>query len=133
MRVVKVTRYQCEWCRHTWSRRQPVEAHEPHCFKRPDRTPRVGELSSVRDGQIDEPHGWEEPGGSIPIVPPRWWPGPGCIWDGTQWLEVPGYVQATSDCGYFVTDRWPRVSEHGCTLDELPADIRLDCLSELVQ
>lgn len=105
--TVRVTRYRCDTCGRTWSKRATAEAHHPHCFKRDDRTPYLGELSSAWAPERE----WRAP---------PWWPGPGKMWTGDTWVDVPGY-QTTSWDG-MAADVWPEVD--GQPLDRVPAAAR---------
>ena len=109
--MTPITGYRCDYCcrkRYTGSgARRRMEAHEYHCFGRPDRTPRMGELYGRRHVSRDEeePAEWE-PGhlGSIYLGPVK------------GWLAVPGY-----DLSRY--PHWPWTLDG--RLDQLDRDQRL--------
>src|SRR5260370_29110098 len=101
--------YQCGFCRRFYRlRKQSTIEHELHCFRNPARIPYEGEVTSIEqtgtivncgyDDSIKGP--WYEwaPNENIPA----WFPGPGKIWNGYEWRDIPGYSQR------------PAKPRHGC-------------------
>ena len=135
-----VTRYRCPFCRRSRARRATTVEHIAHCFKNPERTPRVGELTSVdQTGRIvDYGESSALPGGMSWLewdehdVMPSWWPGVGKVFDGAAWRDVPGYrteaATGAHGCagGAPPVDVWPLLD--GTPLDEVPATDRLRIL-----
>ena len=122
MNPIKVTRYRCDYCSRSWGKKSPALVHERHCYKRPDRVPRVGELSNtIRD---DARAQW---------LAESWGhPGAGKIWDGANWVDVPGHKSRSwwTPAGDPVfEDIWPVVD--GVRLDLWPAADRLDALKRI--
>jgi len=138
--ATKVTRYRCPFCRRSRSRRPAVVGHMAHCFKNPERTPRFGELTSIEQtGEVvDYGPSSALPGGMSWLEwneresMPAWWPGPGKIWDGTTWRDVPGWrvehEKGAHGCagGAPPHDVWPEPD--GTPLSEIPAAHRIDAL-----
>lgn len=91
--------WRCPFCKRSRTRKSATGGHIRHCFKNPDRVPRVGELSREH---YDEP--------------PPWWPGEGKIWDGERWRDVPGRTGRA----------WPVFRT--LPLDKWPLSLRLDFL-----
>ena len=107
MRTLRVTRYGCDFCRHSRSSAEAIKQHQLHCFKNPNRIPYDGEITKpwICFGDESEPpeDAWEHPGD-------------GKIWTGTEWIAVPGYTY----------NKWPDFS--GVTLDKMPPLTRLATL-----
>lgn len=151
MKRVRVLRYQCEYCRRLFPRKGRAERHETHCFKRDDREPWPGEITSARSEGTLVDYGEEPFGGNAPPglswfewtehkEMPSWWPGAGKIWDGGQWLDLAHYsveeVRGAHGCagGAGPMDAWPVVWRHGdlVPINEVkPASRRLDYLDRL--
>ena len=115
MTPIRVTRYRCDYCGRSWSKQQPVRAHEPHCYRNAERVPRVGELSNT----LHEAAQW---------LPHPWHPGAGKMWDGERWVAVPGH--RADWFGDYGTDGWPEVD--GITLNLWPCEARPDALKKLL-
>lgn len=105
---------------------EAIERHEPHCYGNPKRTPRIpGEITSCQ--QLESHYNDKAP---------AWWPGAGKIWDGEQWLDIPGYEDKYSgrwECRTLVDvwpdhknfEFWPVGAPTYLEFPELPWDVRL--------
>lgn len=114
--------------------------HVRHCFRNPERVPRVGELTHTwQTGRSVTCPGWHYGVESSVYewypheTMPTWWPGEGKIWDGSAWRDVPGYRKEPAPPGHMhpggapPRDVWPAL--HGVPLDEVkPAHLRLAVL-----
>jgi hypothetical protein len=148
MRAIRVTRYRCDFCGRSWSRRPAAERHERHCFKRSDRVPYLGELTHASragevvdfglghfaPGAMDGEH-WYEWVDWDPV--PEWWPGPGKIWNGESWERVEGWSWATeaqpNGCagGGPPIDSWPVL--YGASLADLAPSSRIPALTAAME
>lgn len=138
--VAKVTRYRCPFCRRARARKKATAEHMAHCFKNPERAPRIGELTCVGDtgSVVDYGSSSALPGGMSWLewneraAMPAWWPGVGKIWDGAAWRDVPGYrveyAEGAHGCagGAPPEDVWPEID--GTSLWEIPASSRVAAL-----
>jgi hypothetical protein len=87
MKSRQVTRWKCDYCPKSGQVRSRIALHEKHCFRNPDRSPWLGELTDCMNA--DE----------------TWWPGEGKIWNGARWCDVPGYDSSRVE--------WPMVTIGG--------------------
>lgn len=85
----EVTRWKCPYCQRHYASPRGARSHARHCWKNPQRLPRLGEISCLRT----EPYGDEA----------EWWPGFGMIYTSDGWLPVPGYELDREDG----TETWP--------------------------
>lgn len=138
--AVRVTRYCCPFCHYRRARKSVVRGHIEHCYRNPDRVPRLGELTRIEQtGEVVD-YG---PSGALPgsmnwlewnerADMPAWWPGAGKIWDGAAWRDVPGWrvehATGAHGCagGAPPYDVWPEID--GTPLCEIPAAQRVDAL-----
>lgn len=101
----KVTRWQCEHCHKVSTSRGTITKHERFCYKNSGRQIRTGELALWRTIPRDLTHedsygvpmsDWTEPNWDDTEHP--WWPRDkqglklGCVYDGEQWIDIPGYI-----------------------------------------
>ena len=111
---IKVTRWRCPFCSFVRAHKTAdgLKRHIEHCIKNPERTPHIGELSSLRT----EP--WRD-------TETPWWPGLGMIYTRRGWRHVPGYQYRPEPHGPGL-EAWPR-NAAGTPLDDMKPRSRLCC------
>ena len=90
--------YRCPHCRKLYVTWHHAERHVRHCWRNPDRKPKLGEITSADDGGLLDPE-WT----------PDWHPGkPGMCYTAQGWCAVPGYVFNSQ----LWTEEWPTLILH---------------------
>lgn len=117
----RVTRWYCETCSKGFWKHEQADRHEPHCYRRDDRVPWPGELSSIR---ATGRNSFEDYGAWVSHTPPVWWPGAGKLWTGAQWVDVAGYRCSRNETGAGPEEVWP--DAWGIPLNQHQGEVRLD-------
>lgn len=125
---IHVPRYRCVYCKRLRSSKKAALEHARHCFKNDwSRTPRIGEITSVADTGRSVSADGSAYGLPHPVLEwrertmPAWWPGEGKIWDGKEWLDVPGYQVGYATGAHMHADGPPPI-ETWPLLGEVPLD-----------
>ena len=121
-----VVRYRCPFCRYSRAARKSTVDHVTHCYRNPERTPREGELTSIEDaGRVVNYGSSSALPGDMDWLEwnehdemPKWWPGPGKIWDGQSWQDVPGWHVKYQE------------GAHGCAGGAPPYDVWPNCMGK---
>lgn len=135
------TTWVCEFCnRKRFMRKSRTLEHERQCFKNPNRTPYLGELTFISQLGSIKNFGFDNSINDVWLewvehkeLPP-WHPGEaGMIYNGAEWIKVLGYEQIPAKPGHGCAggapddEVWPELN--GIPLPENKSRDRLETLS----